>query len=105
MILSSVFGILDPYGGLRVVVTAGNIEHHARPYEIAIVVPDLKIREPVPWGKIPWLIHTVENHVDWWIAVRNDPDTLANECIVMRKLRMSRAFNRGSVDLCDIVET
>jgi hypothetical protein len=74
---SAVAGILDRYGGLRVVVTEPwRMRFHVRRGELLFVVPEFKIREPVPWDYIPILIRRVELYIEWWIQTRNDPDIL-----------------------------
>lgn len=103
--LSSVAGIIDPYGGLRVVVAHKNTFHqHLRPDEQLFIVPNFKVLEPVPWEKIPAVIKRVEDYVAWWIKTRNDPDDLRSEAIVMYKLRCLRRYHKF-VQLTDIVET
>lgn len=72
---SHVAGILSMDGGLRVVVTRrkGDFErHHRRPGERVLIVPDLRVKEPVPWDKIPWLIGRVERHVRAWMREQNE---------------------------------
>lgn len=104
---SFVAGIVDPYGGLRVVVTQRrkDFRRHLRPDELLLVVPGFKTEEPVRLEQIPWMIDRVERYVQWWISTRNDPDTLAQDAVVFYKLRQLCAYQRGSLNLLDIVET
>lgn len=102
---SAVAGIIDDYGGLRVVVTDNGFHHHLRPGERLFVVPNFYVEEPVPWDMIPHLIAFVEWNIDWWIRTRNDPAALEDLPIKMYRLRCSRTYQRGSVHLPDIVET
>ena len=49
MSLSSVAGILDGYGGWHTVVAPRkSLPHHVRPGQLLLVVPDYKVKEPVP---------------------------------------------------------
>ena len=49
MSLSSVAGILDGYGGWHTVVAPRkSLRHHVRPGQLLLVVPDYKVKEPVP---------------------------------------------------------
>jgi hypothetical protein len=71
MSLSSVAGILDGYGGWHTVVAPRkSLRHHVRPGQLLLVVPDYKVKEPVPWNNIPGLIRRVELHILWWINSR-----------------------------------
>jgi hypothetical protein len=101
---SALYGILDTYGGLRFVVTADAIEHHARHDEIAIRVPDLIVHEPIAWGDIPIVIARIEIVVDEWLArgVSNEPH--AREAAAMYRLRRQEHVRR-SLDLNAIAET
>jgi hypothetical protein len=103
--LSAVAGILDTYGGLRVVVTPRwRMKYHKRHDELLFVVPDFKVQEPVPWEKIPALIATVERHIDWWIKTRNDPDDLNQEPIKLYRLRcMEHPHGKRALNLEHIV--
>lgn len=62
--LSSVAGIVDEKGGFRVVVTQlHRFKHHVGKKERLFVVPDYKVKEPVPREDVPALIERVQNHV------------------------------------------
>src|SRR5262245_23701656 len=107
MTKSAVAGILDTYGGLRVVVAhRWRMQFHKRHDELLFVIPKLRIREPVPWEKIPWLIASVERHIAEWIRTRNDPDDLAREQIKMYRLRcLEHPHSKRALNLEHIVET
>jgi hypothetical protein len=81
--LSAVAGILDPKGGLRVVVTQRwRMRNHVAKGERLFVVPGFLIQEPVEWNYIPVLIRRVELYIEWWVTTRNDPLILRDICIV-----------------------
>jgi hypothetical protein len=98
---SIIAGILDTYGGLRVVVCHRNsLGCHARADELAIVVPKLTVHEPIAWGDIPIVIRRAEIEIDKWIAQRGIPnDPVQRECVIMYRLRClehvdsKRSFN------------
>lgn len=70
--MSAVAGILDKKGGLRVVVTQRwRMRHHVGKGEKLFVVPDMEVKEPVPWDDIPPLIETVQKHVASTLAPVN----------------------------------
>lgn len=101
---SDLAAIVDIYGGFRVVVApARTFHHHVGPGELLFVVPGFKIREPVPWKKIPLVIATARKQVDWYILTRNDPNI--ETPLKLYCLRKLRAHQRKSVNLYDIVET
>ena len=103
---SIVAAVLDGYGGAPVVVTEReNLRHHVRPGMIPVIVPDLLVREPIPWWRIPSLLHTVDRYVEWWIATRNDPELTEHPALKLYTLRRKRGYQRHSVNIHDIVET
>lgn len=62
--LSSVAGIIDPEGNVRVVVTElHRFHYHVRDGERIFVVPGLLVQEPVEWGLIPYVIAAGEQAV------------------------------------------
>jgi hypothetical protein len=70
--LSSVAGILDKDGGLRVVVTQRwRMRHHVGRGERLFVVPDYEVQEPVPWVDIAPLIERVQEHIAKTLAPTN----------------------------------
>jgi len=58
---SFVAGIVDPKGGLRVVVDT-DIRPHLCPGERAYILPR-KVQEPIPLHEIPVLVAEVEQYV------------------------------------------
>jgi hypothetical protein len=99
-------GILDTYGGLRFVVTyRAHLKFHRRPDEVAVIVPDLTVHEPIAWGDISGVTRRIELAVDDWLARGPPNEAYAQECATMYKLRRSRGFCRGSVHIHDLVET
>jgi hypothetical protein len=103
---SHLAAVLDPYGGLRFIVThKRELKHHVRPYETLIVVPGVLVHQPLAWGDIPGAIARIEHEVERWIERRgepNDPDQ--REAIAMYRLRKLENPRR-SLDLTGIVET
>jgi hypothetical protein len=98
-------GILDTYGGIRYVVThRSNLKHHRRPDEVAIIVPNLTVHEPIAWDDIPSVIATIDRAVDEWLSRGTPNEPHAQECAAMYQLRRSRR-QRDSVHIDDIVET
>ena len=78
MSLSSVAGILDGYGGWHTVVALRkSLRHHVRPGQLLLVVPDYKVKEPVPWNNIPGLIRHVELHILWGSTAATIPTVIA----------------------------
>lgn len=72
MSLSSVAGIIDSGGGLRVVVTQRwRIRHHVRKGERLFIVPDMLVQEPVPWDEIPAVINKAKLHLAKQMAAEN----------------------------------
>jgi len=104
---SVIVGVLDTYGGLRVVVThRKSVRHHVKADELGIVVPHLRVHEPIAWGDIPTVIQRAELEIDKWIArgIPNDP--LHREIVTMYRLRRSEhPSSRGSLDLTKLVYT
>lgn len=106
MIKSSVAAVLDGYGGWHTIVgPRKTLNHHVRPGQLLLVVPDFKVEEPVPWNDIPQVIRRAEIHILWWIGSRNDPDILKDPAVALFLLRRKRGFHRDTVSLHDIVET
>jgi len=62
--LSSVAGILDRGGGARVVVgSRRSIRSNTREGERAFIVPDLRVKEPVPQEKYAFVVTTTVRHM------------------------------------------
>jgi hypothetical protein len=103
---SIVAAILDGYGGAPVVVTEReNLHHHVRPGMIAVVVPGLYVREPIPWDRVPALLAKVDAYVDWWIKTRNDPDLINHPAVKLYTIRRTRGYQKQTTNLWDMVET
>lgn len=103
MPLSSIAGILDIYGGYRVVVTEPwRYQFHVRADEMLFMVPGVEIQEPVAWGDIPSIIQAADNCIEEYIRTRNDPDLPTS--VKLYQLRRLRQAQR-STHLHDIVET
>jgi len=105
---SIVAGVLDTYGGMRVVVThRKSLRHHVRQDELAIVVPRLRVHEPIAWGDIPIVVKRVEIEIEKWIEQRGVPnDPLQRECIVMYQLRCKEGlYSKGTRHIHDLVDT
>lgn len=97
MALSSVAGILDQKGGLRVVVTQRwRMRHHLGDKEQLFVVPDYLVQEPVPWDDIPPLIERVQKHVVSTLA----PVNHCGECSACCDLPYIEALRKPSGQLC-----
>jgi hypothetical protein len=105
--MSHVAGVIDTYGGLRVVVgTKRSIRANARCDDLMLIVPELRIREPVQWEKIPWLVGRVQHHVREWIMARNDPNHPRRENITMYQLRLlEHAHCKRALSLSEIAYT
>ena len=107
---SLVAAILDSYGNVGVAVaTKRSMRWQARHDELLLIVPNFKVREPVPWAAIPTVIFTAHNYLDWWIETRNDPDFGGfREHVTMYKLRKLENAGTGprrSLHLPDIAYT
>lgn len=101
---SAVAGILDPYGGLRVVVDRDSkFRHHVRCDEMPFVVPGLRVREPVPWHQIPFVIASVERHIAEWVRTRNDPEALEPLPIKLYLIRCRPTTNKRATNLDAVV--
>src|SRR5262245_8595762 len=81
--LSAVAGILDRNGGLRVVVTQRwRMRHHVKKDERLFVLPDLLVKEPVPWDEIPPLIEKVQDYITSKLAPVNHCGECKQCCIL-----------------------
>lgn len=70
--LSDVAGIIDSKGGFRVVVTERHrFKHHVAKGERLFVVPNLKVKEPIPFEDIHGIVTKVEEHINDKIAGPN----------------------------------
>ncbi|SRR5260221_8443516 len=103
---SSVAGIIDIYGGLRIIVAEYRyLFAHIEQGEHLFVVPDFKVHEPIPWNDIPYVIKRVESYIADWIRSRNDPDAITGPVQLYRLCCLKHPANKGSLDLASIVET
>lgn len=72
---SMLFGIIDVWGGLRVLVTKLEyLPHHVHLGEHCFVVHDIRLEEPVTWDAIPFCVAEVKRTIARWISTRNDYD-------------------------------
>lgn len=96
---SSVAGIVKPDGGFRVVVTeAHRMRHHVKSGERLFVVPGLKVREPIPWGKAQAdVIQAAQRHVVRSLAPVN-PCGECRQCC--KTLYISEGINKPSHEWC-----
>jgi len=60
---SRIAGIIDKNGGLRVVVTEGDLHCHVGAGEQLIVLPQT-VQEPVPFEDLPDLVKMVEDYIN-----------------------------------------
>ena len=105
---SHIAGILNSYGGVRVVVAhRSTFKQHIRCGEFLCVVRDKTVREPIAWGDIPYVIRFGEIAVEDWIKRHerdNDPDT--REAIrAYRTRKLWHPEKQGALDLSAIVYT
>lgn len=102
-----VVGILDIYGGLRVVITPEEqLGFHALPDEVAFLVPDFQVCEPIEWSAIPYIVARVKQRIAEWIRTRNDPDALEVTPIKLYRLRsLEHPHSRAALNLEHIAET
>lgn len=99
-------GILDTYGGLRFIVAhRRSLRSHMRHDETCIVVPRLKVHEPIAWGEIPIVVARIEHTVREWIKVHSIPNQPhVRDAVVMYQLRCLEQ-DQVSLDLGVIAET
>jgi hypothetical protein len=101
-------GILDTYGGLRFIVSyRGSLKYHVRHDELLIVVPGLKVHEPIAWGDTPFVVARIELQVDRWIKQRCIPnEPFAYEAVRMYGLRkQENPHSKRSLNLEQIAQT
>lgn len=97
--LSSVAGILDRRGSLRVVVTQRwRMRYHVAKGERLFVLPDLEVQEPVPWDDIPPLIERVQKYVSKKLA----PTNACGDCMLCCILPYikDKDFEKPSFSVC-----
>jgi hypothetical protein len=98
---SRVAGIIDVWGGLRVIVAKKFGAHVARG-EHLFVVPRLRVREPVEWDTIPFIVHSVQRHIAEHIRGINDQDAMA-EPLRLYEIRCMRSKPLRTLDTSTIV--
>ena len=103
---SFIAGILDSYGGMRVVVAHRNqYKHHVRHDEFLCIYPGKRVHTPIAWGDVPMVVHIGETAVENWVKQHerdNDPQVL--DAIRAYKSRKSWLTQR-SLHLPDICYT
>lgn len=99
-------GIIDTYGGIRYVIEhRSGLRHHKRHDELLVVVPRLKVHEPIAWNDIPIVVERIALTVREWIAQgRYGNEPWAVEAVRMYQLRQLEHTQR-SLDLHAIAET
>lgn len=101
---SRIAGILDSYGGLRVVISLeGSLMEHVLPDEFLIMVRDETVREPIQWDAIPFIVELAELAVEEWTQREHNEieAQLASRLYRLRRLE----YTQRSLDLDAIVQT
>ena len=105
---SHIAGIVDSYGGVRVVVAYKHtFKHHVAVNEYLCIVPKTIVHEPIEWGDIPYVIALGELAVENWAKAHerdNDPnvrDTI--RAYHARKTWYERELTKKSLHLPAIV--
>jgi hypothetical protein len=105
--VSRIASILDPYGGLRVVVAyEETFHHHVRCDEFLFVSKKHKVHEPIGWNDIPMVCRVGDWLVEQWIkryGLSNDPNK--RNALKLWQLRQLEHPSSGSFHLPDIVQT
>lgn len=97
--------ILDSYGGIRTVVgTRHSIKQNTRHDELAHIVPNLIVHEPIAWGDIPIVIERSRIEFELWLDTRPNLDEDTHRAVVLYRLRKLEHSQR-SCDLHAMVET
>lgn len=103
---SAVAAVIDPYGGIRTIINyPSKIKYGHRPYELCLVVPNFRVREPILWNAIPWIVKQAHDHALWWIRSRNDPDYGGFRENVTLFLIREKENPRRTINLFDLCET
>ena len=100
---SGLAGIIDIWGGLRIVVTEPwRMRVHLGRGEHLFFLPDIWLAEPVPWHRIPGIVKAVELYIADWINSRNDPDL--DDPLRLYEIRCMRSpLLKSSLDTSTIV--
>jgi len=100
---SRIAGILDGYGGTRVVVAHhGTFKQHLREGEFLCVVPRKQVHEPIVWGDIPAVVWLGEQAIARWVkAHRNSNDEDKRAAIHAYRARLmwerQRSLDLGAI--------
>ncbi len=95
-------GIINVWGGLRVVVTEPwRLRHHLAIGEHLFLLPGIWLAEPVPWDRIPGVIRAVEFYVADFIRSRNNPDL--DEPLRLYEIRCMRSKPLKTLDTSAVV--
>lgn len=93
---SVIGGILDSYGGVRVVVAHKRaFKHHVAPGEFLCLVKNIKqrVHEPIAWKDSPIVIRLGEIAIEEWIAA-NEGSNDAAKREAIRAWKSRRTWNR-----------
>jgi hypothetical protein len=92
--------ILDSYGGVRTIVcTMDVLLHHVGEGELARVVPNLTVHEPIAWNDIPSVIERARIELEKWIDTRPNLDAQMHHAVTLYRLRcLEQRANKGSLD-------
>lgn len=104
---SRVAAILDTYGGVRTVVAyKRDLKNHTRHDEICVVVPNLRVHEPIAWGDIPFVIERARLALVAWCDSNRSNEAWKQEAIAMFRLReLESPLARRSLNLDAIAVT
>lgn len=105
---SVIAAILDTYGGVRFVVThRKSLPNHVAHDELAIIVPRLRVHEPIAWNDIPIVIARAELEVSKWIEQHREPnDPVHREIVTMYRLRcLEHPHSKRSRDIAALAFT
>ncbi len=99
--------IVDTYGCSRTIVADElSMGENVRHDELAHVVPNLIVHEPIAWGDIPIVIERARLELEKWLATRPNLTELQHQIVTMYRLRQSRHIgSQESLNVFEIVET
>jgi hypothetical protein len=103
---SCIAGILDCFGGVRVVVThPDQFQAHLGLGEYLCLVPSKTVHEPIAWGDHPYVIALGELAVEHWV----DKNAMTNDLDKQAAIRAYRArktwYRQKSLDTSKLVFT
>lgn len=103
---SHIAGILDSYGGTRVVVARkAEFKHHVRCGEFLCIVPRKLVHTPINWSDKDYVITLGELAVEKWVKLHeHDNDSDVREAVTHYRLRRTWQTQR-SLDLEAIAYT